>query len=104
MRKEYNLTKMKEKRRGIHPDLADSTFEDAKIRITIALDKEVIDYFKEEANKPGALPYQTQINRALRSLLPGSSEHNLFYETLKKDLLHDKKFIHSLKTIFKKAS
>lgn len=35
MRKEYDLKKMKVKRRGIHPDLTGSSFGHAKIRITI---------------------------------------------------------------------
>ena len=53
-----------------------------------------IEYFKIQANEPGALPYQTQINQSLRALLPGSREHSAFYQQIKDELLHDKKFLH----------
>lgn len=103
MRKEYDLKKLKVKRHGVLPQLADSSMENAKIRITISLDKDLIDFFKEEAKVPGALPYQTQINQALRAILPGSPEHKAFYQRVKGELLHDKDFIFSLKTMLKKA-
>ena len=38
----------------------------AKARITIMLDRDVIDFFKTRAAERGAAPYQTQINRLLR--------------------------------------
>ena len=99
MRKEYDLKKLKVKRHGLLPEVAASSLEHAKIRITISLDKDVIDYFKDEAKQPGALPYQTQINQALRSLLPTSDEHSELYEQIKEELLQDQKFIFSLKHI-----
>lgn len=104
MREEYDLKKLKIKRRGMLPELADSTLEHAKIRITIALDKDVVEFFKEQANETGALPYQTQINQALRAMLPNSSENSALYEKIKYNLLHDKNFLISLRKIFKKAS
>jgi uncharacterized protein (DUF4415 family) len=95
MRKEYDFKQLKVKRRGILPELKAST---AKIRITISLDKDIIDYFKEEAKHPGAFPYQTQINQALRKMIDqwqaSSGHENL--EILKKELLHDNKFINQL--------
>jgi uncharacterized protein (DUF4415 family) len=103
MRKEYNLKKLKVKRRGMLPKLAESSIENTKIRITISLDKDLIDFFKKKAKKPGALPYQTQINQALRTLLPGSCEHSAFYSVVKEELLHDKDFVLSLKEELKKA-
>jgi len=103
MRKEYDLKKLKVKRRGKLPELAESSIENAKLRITISLDKDLIEYFKEEAKKPGSLPYQTQINQALRALIPGSSEHSRLYQQVKGELLHDKDFMLSLKAELKKA-
>ena len=103
MRKEYDLKKLKVKRRGMLPKLAETSIENAKIRITISLDKDLIEFFKEEAKKPGALPYQTQINQALRALLPGSCEQRKFYGMVKGELLHDKDFVLSLKEELKKA-
>ncbi len=103
MREEYDLKKLKVKRRGKLPELAESSIDNAKIRITISLDKDLIDFFKKQAKKPGALPYQTQINQALRALLPGSHENSTFYGMVKEELLHDKDFVLSLKEELKKA-
>ena len=69
MKNEYDLKKMKVKRRGILPALQAEKAAGNKVRITISLDKEVVDYFKCESNHPGAFPYQTQINQALRQLI-----------------------------------
>jgi len=104
MRKEYDLKNLKIKRKGPLPELAGSSLEHAKIRITIALDRDIVEYYKMEANEPGSLPYQTQINQALRMLLPNSREHIAFYKKIKDELLHDKKFLLSLQKIFQKAS
>lgn len=94
MRKEYDLKKQKVKRRGVIPALKAKDGHHAKVRITISLDKEVIDYFKSEAKHPGAFPYQTQINQALRKLIKkwqtsGGEDFN----SLKEDFLHDSEFI-----------
>jgi uncharacterized protein (DUF4415 family) len=95
MKKEYDVKKLKVKRRGVLPGLKGQSADSAKIKITISLDKDVVDYFKSEADKPGAFPYQTQINQALRSLIgrwhqAGSHED---IELLKKELLSDPGFI-----------
>lgn len=37
-----------------------------KVRTNIHLDLDVINFFKQRAKAPGALPYQTQINAELR--------------------------------------
>ena len=61
MRDEYDFSKGK---RGpiIHPD-------PNKIRITIRLDADIIDYFKGQVQKAGGGNYQTIINNALRDYL-----------------------------------
>ena len=40
-----------------------------KVRITIMLDLDILKIFKGRAAKPGAEPYQTQINQALREYI-----------------------------------
>jgi len=92
MRKEYNLKNMKEKRRGLPSGLQGKTEKQAKIKITITLDADVIEYFKNKASVPGALAYQTQINQALRRAM-GSATTSNETETLKAVLLKDKEFI-----------
>jgi uncharacterized protein (DUF4415 family) len=41
----------------------------AKVRISINLDVDVVDYFKERASRPHSAPYQTQINSVLREIM-----------------------------------
>lgn len=90
MRKDYNVKNLKLKRRGILSGLEESTATN-KVRITISLDKDIIDYFKSEAKLPGAFPYQTQINQALRKALQNDD-----IVSLKTKLLNDTKFINQL--------
>jgi uncharacterized protein (DUF4415 family) len=42
-----------------------------KVRISILLDLDVLNFFKERALKAGALAYQTQINQILRAHMEG---------------------------------
>ena len=42
---------------------------DQKIKISIYLDADVLDFFKEQAAQPNSAPYQTQINNELRNLM-----------------------------------
>ena len=58
MRKHYDFSKAK---RG--PVVPPSP---GKTRITIRLDDEVLDWFRDQANSAGGGNYQTQINDALR--------------------------------------
>ena len=37
-----------------------------KVRITIRIDADIVDYFKEQVHKAGGGNYQTMINSALR--------------------------------------
>ncbi len=41
------------------------------------LDRDVLDFFKARARQPGAVPYQTQINRALHNYVPSVERGNL---------------------------
>lgn len=91
MRKEYDLKSLKVKRRGVLPGLRGKAPEQAKVRVTIALDRDVVEHFKDAAAKRGSLPYQTQINQALRQAIERPLAH-----TLKSELLKDKDFIRSL--------
>lgn len=45
-----------------------------KVHVSMTLDADVLEYFKERASRPGALPYQTQINQALRDLIDQEQE------------------------------
>ncbi len=86
MKKEYDFSHAKRARfRDLPPkeELARHT----KVRITIMLDLDVLDFFKKRAVEPGTQPYQTQINQALREYISSSRP------TLKDNLLKDENFI-----------
>jgi len=45
-----------------------------KVRISILVDLDVLNFFKERATQPGALPYQTQMNIVLRREMEDNEE------------------------------
>ena len=45
----------------------DTAPKNTKVRISILIDLDVVNFFKEKASKAGALAYQTQINQILRA-------------------------------------
>jgi uncharacterized protein (DUF4415 family) len=91
MRKDYDLKALKVKRRGALPGLRGKAAAPAKVRVTIALDRDVVEHFKEAAAHRGALPYQTQINQVLRQVIEQPDA-----QALKSALLQDKDFIRTL--------
>ena len=40
-----------------------------KVKVSMYLDLDVLNYFKERAAQPNAAPYQTQINNELRAVM-----------------------------------
>lgn len=65
-----------------------------KVKITIYLDNDVVDYFRERAEQPNAAPYQTQINNELRKVMELGTTDTASVE---RDILNDKKFLRALK-------
>ena len=96
MREDYELSKLKVKRRGPLPGLETGGERPPKVRITIALDQDLIDHFKSEAAKPGGLPYQTQINQALRRALDTGEASPADAAAIKAALLEDVEFLETL--------
>jgi len=45
-----------------------------KVRITINIDLNILNYFKKRAEPAAAAPYQTQINNALREYIERAEE------------------------------
>jgi uncharacterized protein (DUF4415 family) len=68
-----------------------------KVQITMKVDLDVLDHFKERAAKPNAAPYQTQINAELRDIMDRdiARERSEIDETAKR-LLSDDEFIDML--------
>ena len=63
-----------------------------KVKVSIYLDHEVVEYFRERAEHPNAAPYQTQINNELRKVMEGGAA-----ESVEDDILNNKKFLKALK-------
>lgn len=63
-----------------------------KVKVSIYLDNEVVEYFRERAEQPNAAPYQTQINNELRKVMEGGGAENV-----ENDILNNKKFLKALK-------
>jgi uncharacterized protein (DUF4415 family) len=99
MRKEYKLEQLKVKRRGPLPGLKDAKAALAtKVKLTIMLDADIVAHFKQSAAQSGALPYQTQINQALRQMI---TPHE---NDVRSALLKDRAFIASLARAVKRAA
>jgi len=94
MRKEYDLTTLKIKRRGMLPGLQGQSSPEAKVKVTVALDDDLVAYFKAKADKSGALPFQTLVNQTLRQTLqPTVAPPPIELEALKIALLQDVEFL-----------
>lgn len=66
MKHEYDFSKGK--RGAVVPA------ERGKTRITIRLDKDILDWFRDEVNKAGGGNYQTMLNNALREYVAERKE------------------------------
>ena len=66
----------------------------AKLRVTMYLDADILEFFKNRASAPDAAPYQSQINRALRAVVESNLPES---KSLKNELLEDEEFLRRLK-------
>ncbi len=79
--------------RAERPNAAiNKSLQESKNRITIYLDADIIEYFKN-AGQEAKEGYQTLINRTLREVIKGGQGRNLQAE-----LLNDQHFLAELKT------
>lgn len=52
--------------------------KEQKIKITMYLDGDILDFFKERAKEPNSSPYQTQINNELRAVMERNASKDEF--------------------------
>lgn len=71
MKKEFDFSRAKRSEYWKRMPPLEELDRHTKIRITIMLYQDILDFFKARAAKSGAEPYQTQINRALREYIEG---------------------------------
>ncbi len=71
----------------------ESDLKNCKVKITMYIDADILEYFKNRAIQPNAAPYQTQINNELRKIMENgdASAGNVY------NLLEDKSFLKALK-------
>lgn len=75
---------------------------DCKVKITINLDADVLEYFKQRAAAPNSAPYQTQINAELRRIMETKDSQDDLNQTAL-ELLKNDNFIVALKNRLKAA-
>ncbi len=74
---------------------------DQKIKISINLDADVLDFFKERAAEPNSAPYQTQINNELRAVIEGRQTQG---EVIALKMLENSAFLSTLAEKLKNAA
>ncbi len=68
-----------------------------KVRISINLDLDVLEYFKQRAAAPNAAPYQTQINYTLREVMEKEQKSVIRGVSIQaEELLSDQRFIEAV--------
>jgi len=89
------LDKMKRLPRGSFKAKPNATkLENCKVKVSLYLDGDVLEYFKKRAAPPHAAPYQTQINNELRRVMENDSTDAT---SLENDILNNEEFLRALK-------
>jgi len=78
MKEEYDFTQAK--RGAIEP------LPGGKTRITIRLDDDIIEWFRQQAEQTGGGNYQTAINQALRDHIDRQSLEDLLRRVVREEL------------------
>ena len=60
--------------------------EPGKTRITIRIDNEVLDYFRDKVEKAGGGNYQTLMNDALLEYIRGANLEKILRQTVRQEL------------------
>jgi BrnA antitoxin of type II toxin-antitoxin system len=76
----------------------------AKVQITMKIDLDVLNYFKERASEPNSAPYQTQINNELRAIMESEKVEGKSKKAKNgfDELLSNKKFLKAVAKEVKK--
>ncbi len=67
--------------------------KNAKMKISLYIDGDILEYFRRRAELTHAAPYQTQINNELRRVMENSQGSG----NLEKDILNNEAFLRALK-------
>ncbi len=89
------LDKMKRLPRGSFKAKPNATnLKNCKVKISLYIDGDVLEYFRQRAAPPHAAPYQTQINNELRKIMEADTQEN---GRLENDILNNEEFLRALK-------
>ncbi|HEV8158741.1 MAG TPA: BrnA antitoxin family protein [Pyrinomonadaceae bacterium] len=72
----------------------DTSLSNCKVKISMCLDADILEYFRQRAEPPHAAPYQTQINNELRKIMETDSQEKASVEN---GLLNNEEFLRALK-------
>ena len=91
---DLQLDRMKKLLRGsFKPKKGATNLENCKVKISMYLDADILEYFRARAESPDAAPYQTQINNELRRVM----ENDKNGRAIDKSILDDTEFLRALK-------
>lgn len=92
---DQKIEKMKRLPRGsFKPEKGATNPENCKVKISMYLDNDILEYFRHRAEDPNAAPYQTQINYELRRIMENEAHEILNIEN---DILNNEEFLRALK-------
>jgi len=87
--------KMKKLPRGsFKPENGATNLENCKVKISMYVDADILEYFRARAESPDSAPYQTQINNELRRVMENDAQGN---KSLENDILNNEEFLRALK-------
>src|SRR5882724_4531225 len=69
----------------------DTDLKNCKVRMTMYVDADIVEWFKQRASAPDAAAYQTQINSALRNHIARQGK-----EPASTQLVNDERFIRAV--------
>jgi uncharacterized protein (DUF4415 family) len=72
----------------------DKSLSNSKVKISMFLDADILEYFRKRAESPDAAPYQTQINNELRKIMETEAQGR---GSLENDILNNEEFLRALK-------
>ena len=92
---DLQLNKMKRLPRGsFKPKKGATDLKNCKVKVSMYLDADILEYFRARAESPDAAPYQTQINNELRRIVEADASGKA---KLEPSILDDTEFLRALK-------
>lgn len=89
------LDKMKRLPRGsFKPKKGATDLENCKVKISMYLDADILQYFRVRAESLDSAPYQTQINNELRRVMENDVRE---VQSVENDILNNEEFLRALK-------